>query len=222
MNYYSVFLLKMLSEFSCQVASRLPTLFGDVYLHYYDSHHLAITKHYKSLSLLRNYELSQDETILPPNYKFKNGITKNIPRVRIHSSCFTGEVLGSLRCDCGEQLVQAVEDCELVIYLHQEGRNIGLLNKLRAYNLQDKGHDTVSANVALELPIDSREYKMAASMLEDLGIKRIKLMTNNPEKINQIERNGIEVERIPSVVHNSHPEMERYLETKKLKMSHLL
>ena len=214
----------MLKDFSCQVASRLPTLFGDVYLHYYDKEHLAITKSYISASLIEKYDEFGDDTIMPLNYRnerIRNGINQP-PIVRIHSSCYTGEVLGSLRCDCGEQLIQAIEDCDVIIYLFQEGRNIGLFNKLRAYNLQDNGHDTVTANLALKLPIDDRDYKMAAMMLHDFGIESISLMTNNPDKILQLEKNGITVARLPSVVSNSHPEMEKYLETKKLKMSHML
>ena len=212
----------MLSSFECKVASRLPTPFGDVYLHYYDKDHLAITKSYRSISLLKEFKNTKDDTILPLNYistqQLKHTTT---PIVRIHSSCYTGEVLGSLRCDCGEQLIQAIETCDVIIYLFQEGRNIGLYNKLRAYNLQDNGHDTVSANVALQLPIDDREYKMAAHILHDFGISSIALMTNNPEKIKQLQINNITVNRLPSIVSHSHPEMTKYLDTKKNKMYHL-
>eukprot|EP00835_Amoeboradix_gromovi_P002357 NODE_132_length_18298_cov_0.443101.p8 type:complete len:216 gc:universal NODE_132_length_18298_cov_0.443101:11202-11849(+) len=215
----------MIAEFSCAVASRLPTHFGNVYLHFYDKEHLAITKSYISSSLLIRYNESCDKTIMPLNYVNENsrvGVNGKVPIVRVHSSCYTGEVLGSLRCDCGEQLVQAIENCDVVIYLLQEGRNIGLYNKLRAYNLQDNGYDTVSANVALKLPIDDRDYKMAAMILQDFGIDRITLMTNNPEKISQLQKYGISVDRIPSLISKSHPDMEKYLETKKSKMSHML
>ena len=213
-----------MSAVQCKVASRLPTLFGDIYLHYYDEAHLAITKSYTSNSLIKTYDASHDDTIMPLNYMAThriNGIDR-LPIVRIHSSCFTGEVLGSLRCDCGEQLIQALDACDVVIYLFQEGRNIGLYNKLRAYNLQDNGHDTVTANVALQLPIDDRDYKMAALILNDFNLSNITLMTNNPLKIAQLNKCGITVHRVPSLISSSHPEMEKYLETKKEKMEHML
>jgi 3,4-dihydroxy 2-butanone 4-phosphate synthase/GTP cyclohydrolase II len=146
---------------------------------------------------------------------------------RIHSECLTGDVFGSQRCDCGEQLEQALDQIGaegrgVLLYLRQEGRGIGLLNKLRAYHLQDHGLDTVEANLALGFAADQRDYGRAATMLRDLGVSRVRLMTNNPEKVAGLARMEIEVmERVPLVVpataQNGH-----YLEVKQRKMGHLL
>jgi len=146
--------------------------------------------------------------------------------VRVHSECFTGDVLGSERCDCGPQLHAAMEMIEkegrgAVIYMRQEGRGIGLANKLHAYHLQEKGMDTVEANVALGFAPDLRDYGEGAQILVDLGIRKIRLMTNNPCKIKGLEGYGLEiVERVPIVIPaNAHD--KRYLDTKKEKMGHL-
>lgn len=149
------------------------------------------------------------------------------PLVRIHSECWTGDVLGSLRCDCGEQLARALaaiatEPMGIVLYLRQEGRGIGLGMKLAAYELQDGGLDTVDANAALGLPIDAREYGAAAAMLRDLGLDRVRLMTNNPEKVTALEDHGIEVaERVP-VPALANPVNLPYLLTKASRMGHQL
>ena len=147
--------------------------------------------------------------------------------VRVHSECFTGDVLGSERCDCGPQLHTAMEMIEkegrgAVIYMRQEGRGIGLANKLHAYHLQEKGLDTVEANVALGFAPDLRDYGEGAQILVDLGIRKIRLMTNNPCKIKGLEGYGLKiVERVPIVIPaNRHD--QRYLETKKEKMGHLI
>lgn len=123
-----------------------------------------------------------------------------VPLVRIHSECFTGETLGSQRCDCGEQLDEALRLLSstppyrgVVVYLRQEGRGIGLLSKLRAYNLQDLGHDTVTANLLLGHAADSRSYEVAAAILRDLGIPQLKLLTNNPDKVESVEKEGLRV-----------------------------
>lgn len=151
---------------------------------------------------------------------------ENVP-VRIHSECFTGDVLGSRRCDCGEQLHHAMEfialeDCGVIVYLRQEGRGIGLLEKLRAYNLQDQGLDTVDANLALGHPEDQREYSMAAAILKDLGVCSVRLLTNNPDKIADLESHGVRVvERIP-LVPTIYPDNAAYLLTKIKRMNHLL
>ncbi|TAM41823.1 bifunctional 3,4-dihydroxy-2-butanone-4-phosphate synthase/GTP cyclohydrolase II [bacterium] len=145
--------------------------------------------------------------------------------VRVHSECLTGDVFGSLRCDCGRQLEKAMEIISsekkgVVLYMNQEGRGIGLVEKLRAYNLQDKGMDTVEANVALGHKVDLRDYGIGAQMLVDLGVKRIRLLTNNPRKIVGLEGYGLEVsERLPLEI-TPNAENYKYLKTKKEKMGH--
>ena len=146
--------------------------------------------------------------------------------VRLHSECFTGDLLGSLRCDCGDQLRGAISEIDrqgggIVLYLAQEGRGIGLVNKLRAYNLQDKGFDTIDANQQLGFDADERLYRPAAEMLRQLGISRVRLMTNNPDKVSALGDWGIAVEErvphsFPSNVHN-----EFYLATKKERAGHM-
>ncbi|KJS23208.1 MAG: 3,4-dihydroxy-2-butanone 4-phosphate synthase [Clostridiaceae bacterium BRH_c20a] len=147
--------------------------------------------------------------------------------VRVHSECLTGDSLGSIRCDCGEQLATALQTIEkagkgVLLYMRQEGRGIGLLNKMRAYRLQDEGKDTVEANELLGFPADLRDYGIGAQMLADLGIKNIKLMTNNPRKIAGLEGYGLKVvERVPLEI-DSVCSNERYLLTKKEKLGHKL
>src|SRR4051812_27884792 len=147
--------------------------------------------------------------------------------VRLHSECLTGDALGSLRCDCGEQLQQALESVGheergAVLYLRHEGRGIGLYDKIRAYALQDRGMDTVDANIALGLPIDARDYAAAAWVLKQLGVRDIRLATNNPAKIDGLRENGVNVvERVPIAV-PSNPANERYLKVKSERMGHLL
>lgn len=147
--------------------------------------------------------------------------------VRVHSECFTGDVLGSRRCDCGPQLAAAMsriaaEGRGIILYLRQEGRGIGLLEKLRAYNLQDVGYDTVDANLLLGHQPDARDYRIAAAILKDLGVGSLRLMTNNPDKIAALEREGLIVsERIPLET-AVHAENAHYLDTKVRRMRHLL
>jgi len=147
--------------------------------------------------------------------------------VRMHSECLTGDVFGSYRCDCGEQLDNSLRELQLrgrgvLLYLRQEGRGIGLANKIRAYALQERGFDTVEANLALGLPEDSRDYGFAALMLRDLGIEQVELMTNNPAKIDGLERHGITViDRLPVAI-PARPQNADYLRTKQIKMGHLL
>lgn len=149
------------------------------------------------------------------------------PLVRIHSQCLTGDVFHSLRCDCRSQLELAVESIAaegrgILIYEMQEGRGIGLMNKLRAYALQDKGADTVEANVQLGFDADLRNYELPAAILRHLGVASVRLLSNNPDKIGALERAGIVVaERVPCIP-STHHHAEEYLRTKKEKMGHLL
>lgn len=145
--------------------------------------------------------------------------------VRIHSECLTSEVFGSLRCDCRDQLLSAQElisreGLGVLLYLRQEGRGIGLTNKIRAYALQDQGVDTIEANLQLHLPVDARQYDAAAAMLQHLGVASIRLLTNNPDKLAEIRAFGIEVDaRIPSWV-PANPHSSNYLEVKKQRLNH--
>ena len=147
--------------------------------------------------------------------------------VRVHSECLTGDVFGSLRCDCGEQLNRAMaqvqeEGLGVILYLHQEGRGIGLVNKLKAYELQDNGFDTVEANVKLGFAPDLRDYGVGAQILAALGIKKIKLMTNNPKKMKGLEGYGLQItERVPMIC-EPRPENEKYLKTKCKKLGHIM
>ncbi len=157
------------------------------------------------------------------------GEIENQTRVlaRVHSECFTGDVLGSRRCDCGPQLEKALQRIAeanqgVILYLRQEGRGIGLIEKLKAYNLQDQGYDTVDANLMLGHGADERDYDIAAAMLTDLGVSSIRLMTNNPKKIESLHAAGIEIaERVPleTAVHDHNA---NYLSTKALRMNHIL
>jgi len=146
--------------------------------------------------------------------------------VRLHSECLTGDVFGSRRCDCGEQLEESMrllreQGRGVLLYLRQEGRGIGLANKISAYALQDEGLDTVQANLALGLPEDARDYRAAAEMLLDLGVRRAAVLTNNPAKIEGLRRHGVEVvERLPVRV-EPNPHNLTYLRTKQEKMGHI-
>jgi GTP cyclohydrolase II len=154
-------------------------------------------------------------------------LTEGAPLLRVHSQCLTGEMLGSLRCDCRDQLEMAMqaiaeEGRGLVIYEYQEGRGIGLIAKLEAYEMQDAGLDTVEANHALGLKADYRDFSLPAAILRDLGIRRVRLLSNNPRKVSALAENGIEVvARLPcEIVPNGHS--LAYLRTKKEKMGHAL
>jgi len=145
--------------------------------------------------------------------------------VRVHSSCITGDIFGSCRCDCGSQLHEAMRMVEengkgLVLYMNQEGRGIGLINKLKAYKLQEEGMDTVQANLALGFPMDKRDYGVGAQILRDLGVCKIRLITNNPTKRVGLSGYGLEiVETVPLEI-SSNPHNEKYLMTKRDKMGH--
>lgn len=196
------------SAFCVQLAARakLPTRFGTFTLYgFYD-----------------NREGKEHTAIVHGDVEGK----KSVP-LRVHSECHTGDVWGSLRCDCREQLEAATryiasQPCGVVIYLKQEGRGIGLLNKIRAYQLQELGLDTVEANQYLNLPVDARDYRVAAKIIKLLKIRSVMLLTNNPDKIEGLKQAKIDVEgRIPIIIPaNSHD--EGYLEVKKNKMGHLM
>lgn len=159
---------------------------------------------------------------------YKGEMNGHVPTlVRIHSQCLTGDVFGSLKCDCGLQLRRAMEMIEAegrgaVVYQQQEGRGIGIINKIRAYALQDKGADTVEANSRLGFAVDARDYQQCAEILFDLGLCKVKVISNNPDKLAALERAGLQiVERIPIEVESSEA-AAHYLKTKKEKLGHLL
>lgn len=187
-------------------APHLPTRFGEFRLLAYRSD----VTHEEHIALVYG-EIREDEPVL----------------VRVHSQCLTGDVFGSARCDCGEQLTLAMEKIVeagkgVFLYLLQEGRGIGLINKLKAYELQDEGHDTVSANEKLGFPPDIRNYGVGSQILRDIGVRKMRLMTNNPSKYVAIGGYGLEiVERVPLEVHPT-DRTRKYLEAKKNKMGHLL
>jgi len=147
--------------------------------------------------------------------------------VRVHSSCFTGDILGSMRCDCGEQLHKAMEAVEkegkgVVLYMNQEGRGIGLLNKLRAYKLQEQGMDTVEANLHLGFPMDKRDYGIGAQILRYLGVTKLRLLSNNPQKRAGLLGYGIEIVETVPIIGTVNPHNEKYLQTKRDKLGHTL
>lgn len=187
-------------------SARIPTEFGDFQLCYYTNS--LDTKEHLAFYM---GDIAHAESVL----------------VRVHSECFTGDVLGSRRCDCGEQLKRSMalvasEGLGVVLYLRQEGRGIGLLEKLRAYNLQDQGYDTVDANLMLGHEADERDYSLAACMLEELQVKSVRLITNNPTKIAALKSEGINVtERVPVEV-PANTDNAGYLFTKAKRMDHLL
>jgi 3,4-dihydroxy 2-butanone 4-phosphate synthase/GTP cyclohydrolase II len=159
---------------------------------------------------------------------YKGEMSPGTPTLaRIHSQCLTGDVFGSTKCDCGRQLRAAMESIErdgrgAIVYQLQEGRGIGIINKIRAYALQDEGADTVEANERLGLAVDLRRYDQCAEILLDLGLRRVRIMSNNPEKIRALEQAGMEpVERVTLEV-EPHDDFAKYLKTKKERMGHLI
>jgi 3,4-dihydroxy 2-butanone 4-phosphate synthase/GTP cyclohydrolase II len=159
---------------------------------------------------------------------FKGEMERDVPTlVRIHSQCLTGDVFGSIKCDCGPQLHAAMEMIEeagrgAIVYQQQEGRGIGIINKIRAYALQDQGADTVEANEKLGFAVDARVYRQCAEVLFDLGLCKVRVISNNPDKLQALEEAGLEVvERIPLEI-ETEPPAAHYLRTKKEKLGHLL
>ena len=172
---------------------------------------------------IKAYKDDNQEHLAIMSLDFK---TLEAPFVRIHSECLTGDTLGSLKCDCQNQLDLSLKfiakNGGLVIYHRQEGRNIGLVNKVNAYALQDKGRNTIEANLELGFKEDERDYRVVGYIFENLGIKKLKLITNNPAKLKYVESLGVEiVERIPAII-KSNKYNELYLSTKKEKMGHLI
>lgn len=144
---------------------------------------------------------------------------------RVHSSCFTGDILGSFRCDCGEQLHKAMQMVQaegkgVILYMNQEGRGIGLMNKLKAYKLQEEGLDTVEANIHLGFGMDERDYGVGAQMLRHLGVTKLKLMSNNPRKRAALKGYGLEIVEIVPIEIKPNPFNEKYLQTKRDKLGH--
>lgn len=189
-----------------KVQTRIPTKHGEFILHYY-SNSLDDKEH---VAFVKGDVAGRDE----------------VP-VRIHSECFTGDVLGSRRCDCGEQLDMALGIIEengygVLIYLRQEGRGIGLLKKLQAYNLQDQGLDTVDANIKLGHLADERQYDIAALILDSLKVQSIALITNNPQKIDELTKLGVRVNRRIAIQSPIHDDNLDYLKTKAERMRHML
>ena len=167
----------------------------------------------------------KDEDTMAEHVLCVYGSLQETPIVRIHSECFTGDLLGSYRCDCGDQLKQSLalikkEKNGILIYLRQEGRGIGLGEKLNAYLLQDEGLDTIEANKQLGHEADARDYSVAVKMLKDCNIKQVRLITNNPEKIKELEQEGIKVVEIIKLDIQPNKHNQKYIETKKEKFLH--
>lgn len=196
--------LEQRKEITKTASSTLPTTYGTFQLIVYKS----VIDNREHIALIR-------------------GEIKDTTFLRIHSQCLTGDTLLSLRCDCGEQLHQSMKlinkkGSGVILYLNQEGRGIGLTNKIKAYALQDKGHDTVEANESLGFPIDARQYKVAVDILKDLGILKINLLTNNPDKEKQLTSFGIEIIKTTPLEIKPNKVNKKYLSTKKQKLSHRL
>ena len=202
-------------------SAKLPTRHGEFDIHIFENddgqEHVMLTVGLSVVDPNGTISNQQDE-----------GLSERpIPLIRIHSECLTGDAFSSLKCDCGPQLntaMQAIQEtgCGAILYLRQEGRGIGLTNKIRAYALQDQGHDTLDANLMLGLPADARIYDMCGPMLAHVGVKSVKLITNNPDKVAYLTEHGIDViERVPMLVGVNDMNAE-YLATKRDRMGHLL
>lgn len=205
-------------------SAKLPTRHGEFDLHVFENQdgqeHVMLTV---GLPVV-DQDIELDATLDKKDDELSQ---RPAPLVRIHSECLTGDAFSSLKCDCGPQLntaMQAIQasGCGAILYLRQEGRGIGLTNKIRAYALQDQGHDTLDANLMLGLPADARIYDMCGPMLAHVGVDEVRLITNNPDKVAYLTDHGINVtERVPSVVGVNDMNAE-YLATKRDRMGHLL
>lgn len=211
-------------------SAKLPTRHGEFDIHIFENdegqEHVMLTV---GLPVVNQTDIT--DTLPSPdailNQKDMALSERPIPLIRIHSECLTGDAFSSLKCDCGPQLntaMQAIQEtgCGAILYLRQEGRGIGLTNKIRAYALQDQGHDTLDANLMLGLPADARIYDMCGPMLAHVGVDAVRLITNNPSKVAYLNEHGIDVvERVPLVVGVNDMNAE-YLATKRDRMGHLL
>jgi GTP cyclohydrolase II len=211
-------LTKTISKLELHASSPIPTEFGEFQLNVFKH----ASKNGELAEIPEGETASEHIALVYGNVRGKSGIP-----VRVHSECMTSEVFGSLKCDCKAQLEAAMAEvvrqgAGAILYLRQEGRGIGLTNKIRAYELQARGHDTVDANRLLGLPDDARHYEVAADMLDFLGVESIKLLTNNPEKVRALQELGVKVDdRVPVIV-EPNAFSSSYLETKRLRMSHEL
>ena len=206
--------------------AKLPTRHGEFDIHIFENEdgqeHVMLTV---GLPVVNQADVvNQAETA--SNQKDESLAERPVPLIRIHSECLTGDAFSSLKCDCGPQLntaMHAIQEtgCGAILYLRQEGRGIGLTNKIRAYALQDQGHDTLDANLMLGLPADARVYDMCGPMLAHVGVDRVRLITNNPDKVAYLTQHGIDVvERVPLLVGVNDMNAE-YLATKRDRMGHL-
>ena len=197
-----------------------------------DTAHTVLPIEFQGREVLLEAHAYEDESVsyqaMALVYRAEGSSKSEAPLVRVHSGCVTGDIFHSLRCDCYQQLQKAIErvttcDHGIIIYLpHHEGRGIGLVNKMKAYAAQDRGLDTVDANLSIGAPVDARDYELAVKILKDLGSTSVRLMTNNPLKVNALRDLGIDVvEQVPHVVAASRFN-ERYLATKRERMAHKL
>ena len=210
-------------------SAKLPTRHGEFDIHIFENddgqEHVMLTVGLSVVNETNIIETSQPHDAVL-NQKDATLLERPIPLIRIHSECLTGDAFSSLKCDCGPQLNTAMDaiqktGCGAILYLRQEGRGIGLTNKIRAYALQDQGHDTLDANLMLGLPADARIYDMCGPMLAHVGVDTVRLITNNPDKVTYLTEHGIDVvERVPIVVGVNDMNAE-YLATKRDRMGHL-